>query len=67
VYVPEGCAHGFVTLEDDTEVFYQISEFYHPDLARGVRWNDPAFGIVWPTTVEVISDRDKTYPDFQPK
>jgi dTDP-4-dehydrorhamnose 3,5-epimerase len=67
VYVPEGCAHGFVTLEDDTEVFYQISEFYHPDLARGVRWNDPAFGIVWPTTVELISDRDKTYPDFQPK
>lgn len=67
VYVPEGYAHGFLTLEDDTEVFYQISEFYHPELARGVRWNDPAFGIAWPRVVEVISDRDRTYPDFQPR
>ena len=65
LYIPEGCAHGFLTLQDETEVFYQISEFYHPNAARGVRWNDPAFGIVWPGTVEVISDRDRTYPDFE--
>jgi len=65
VYVPEGCAHGFVTLENATEVFYQISEFYHPELSRGVRWDDPAFQIVWPGEVEVISERDRTYPDFE--
>jgi dTDP-4-dehydrorhamnose 3,5-epimerase len=67
LYVPEGCAHGFLTLEDKTEVFYQMSEFYHPEAARGVRWNDPAFRIVWPGTVEVISDRDRMHPDFEPK
>ncbi len=50
LYVPEGCAHGFLTLEDATEVFYQISEFYHPELSRGVRWDDPAFQIIWPGT-----------------
>lgn len=65
VYVPEGCAHGFLTLEDDTEVFYQMSQFYSPESARGVRWDDPAFGIAWPAKVEVISDRDRTYPDFE--
>jgi len=65
VYVPEGCAHGFLTLEDDTEVFYQMSEFYHPESARGVRWNDPAFRIEWPARVEVISERDQTYPNFE--
>jgi dTDP-4-dehydrorhamnose 3,5-epimerase len=65
VYVPEGCGHGFLTLEDDTEVFYQISEFYHAELSRGVRWDDPAFGISWPAAVEVISERDRTYPDFE--
>ena len=65
IYVPEGCAHGFLTQEDDVEVTYQMSEFYHPESARGVRWNDPAFQIVWPETVEVISDRDRTYPDFE--
>jgi len=67
LYIPEGCAHGFLTLEDETEVFYQISEFYYPEAACGVRWNDPSFGIVWPEIVEVISERDKTYPDFEPK
>lgn len=66
VYVPEGCGHGLLTLQDETEVFYQISEFYHAELARGVRWNDPAFRIAWPGTVEVISERDRTYPDFAP-
>lgn len=65
-YIPQGCAHGFLTLEDDTEVFYQISEFYAPDWARGVRWNDPAFGIEWPIAVQVISHRDASYPDFVP-
>jgi dTDP-4-dehydrorhamnose 3,5-epimerase len=66
MYIPEGCAHGFLTLEDDTEVFYQMSEFYNAESARGVRWNDPAFGITWPGKVEVISERDRTYPDFTP-
>jgi dTDP-4-dehydrorhamnose 3,5-epimerase len=64
LYIPEGCAHGFLTLEDNTEVLYQISEFHHPEAARGVRWNDPAFGIVWPGEITVISERDRTYPDF---
>ena len=64
LYVPEECAHGFLTLEDNTEVFYQMSEFYRPELAQGVRWNDPAFQIVWPAEVKVISPRDQTYPNF---
>jgi dTDP-4-dehydrorhamnose 3,5-epimerase len=62
--IPEGCAHGFLTLEDHCEVFYQMSEFYDPESARGVRWNDPAFGIEWPERAEVISARDASYPDF---
>lgn len=66
LYIPEGCAHGFLTLEDDTEVFYQMSEFYSPETARGVRWNDPAFGIAWPRSVEVITEKDEAYPDFTP-
>jgi dTDP-4-dehydrorhamnose 3,5-epimerase len=65
VYVPEGCAHGFLTLEDDSEVFYQISEFYSAESARGVRWDDPAFQIAWPGNVEVISERDRNYPNFE--
>jgi len=64
-YVPENCAHGFLTLEDETEVFYQMSEFYDGASARGVRWDDPAFRIAWPAEVEVISERDRTYPDFE--
>lgn len=64
VYVPPSCGHGFLTLEDETEVLYQMSEFYHPDLARGVRADDPAFQIEWPGTVQVISERDQTYPNF---
>lgn len=66
LYIPEGFAHGFLTLEDNTEVFYQISEFYAPESARGVRWNDPAFGIRWPMDIAVISERDRTYPDYKP-
>jgi len=65
VYVPEGCAHGFITLEAETEIFYQISEFFKPELSRGVRWDDAAFKIEWPAPVEVISERDRTYPDFR--
>lgn len=65
VYIPEGCAHGFITLEDDTEVFYQMSEFFDPQSAQGVRWDDPAFGIVWPAKVEVISQRDASYLAFE--
>ena len=66
LYIPQGFAHGFLTLEDDTEVFYQMSEFYSPNHARGVRWNDPAFGIRWPEGVQLISERDNKYPDFEP-
>jgi dTDP-4-dehydrorhamnose 3,5-epimerase len=62
LYVPEGCAHGFLTLEDSSEVFYQMSEFYVPEAARGVRWDDPAFGVAWPGPVEVIAERDRNYP-----
>lgn len=65
VYVPAGCAHGFQTLVDDTELFYQMGARYHPESARGVRWDDPAFGIVWPPCAQrVISARDRSYPDF---
>lgn len=64
LYVPVGFAHGFQTLADDTEVSYQISEFYHPESARGVRWNDTAFGIVWPLSVTSSSERDSSYPPF---
>jgi len=64
LYVPEGFAHGFLTLEDNTEVFYQISEFYSPEHGRGVRWNDPAFSIEWPLLPHRISDRDRNYPAF---
>jgi dTDP-4-dehydrorhamnose 3,5-epimerase len=67
LYVPERFAHGFQTLEDNTEVFYQISEFYSPEYARGVRWNDPVFAIEWPEDQPILSDRDKNYPDFSGK
>jgi len=65
VYVPEGCGHGFLTLEDGSEIFYQMSEFYNAESARGVRWDDPAFQIAWPEKVEVISERDQGYPNFE--
>jgi dTDP-4-dehydrorhamnose 3,5-epimerase len=64
VYIPKGCAHGFQTLQDDTEVLYHISEFYAPDHGAGVRWNDPAFGIVWPDARPILSERDRNFPDF---
>ena len=65
IYVPEGCAHGFLTLEEGTEVFYQMSEFQSPESARGVRFDDPAFRIAWPEKIEVISERDRNYPNFE--
>jgi len=64
LYIPEGFAHGFLTLSDDAEVMYQMSEYYSAEHARSVRWNDPTFGIQWPGEVLVISDRDRSYPDF---
>lgn len=64
IYIPAGCAHGLLTLQDDCEIFYQMSQFYCVDAARGVRWDDPAFGISWPAEPRLISDRDRTYPDF---
>ncbi|HUN56715.1 MAG TPA: dTDP-4-dehydrorhamnose 3,5-epimerase [Candidatus Binataceae bacterium] len=66
LYVPAGMAHGFQTLEDASEVFYQISQPYSPEHARGVRWNDPIFAITWPLADPALSERDRTYPDFAP-
>jgi len=67
LYVPEGFAHGIQTLQDDTELFYQMSEFHHPESAAGVRWDDPAFRIVWPSVPKrIMHERDRTYPDFLP-
>ena len=64
LYIPEGCAHGYQTLTDGAELFYQMSEYYHPESAGGVRWSDPLFGIEWPLATTVISERDATYPLF---
>jgi dTDP-4-dehydrorhamnose 3,5-epimerase len=64
LYVPEGCAHGFQTLADDTEVLYQMSAAHAPQAARGVRWNDPAFAIPWPPADRIIAERDRRYADF---
>jgi dTDP-4-dehydrorhamnose 3,5-epimerase len=66
LFVPEGCAHGFQTLVDDSEVFYQMSRSYAAGAARGVRWNDPAFAIAWPEQERIISERDQQWPDFNP-
>jgi dTDP-4-dehydrorhamnose 3,5-epimerase len=62
LYVPRGFAHGFQTLADDSEVFYQMSEFYRPDGARGIRWNDPSIGIRWPLAEPILSARDRDLP-----
>lgn len=64
LYIGKGFAHGFQTLEPDTEVYYQMSEFYHPECARGVRWNDPACQIRWPLESAILSEKDRTYPDL---
>jgi len=65
LYLPAGIAHGFQTLTDQAEVFYQMTEFYHSDLADGVRWNDAAFGIRWPIADPILSERDRSYPPFK--
>ncbi|HZF65087.1 MAG TPA: dTDP-4-dehydrorhamnose 3,5-epimerase [Chitinophagaceae bacterium] len=62
LYVPEGCAHGYITLEDETEVMYQVSQFYTASAERGYRWDDPAFNIKWPIPPEIISAKDKSHP-----
>lgn len=64
LYVPLGFAHGFQTLEDESEVTYQVSSPYHPESSTGLRWDDPAFEISWPEGERVIIDRDRLYPDF---
>jgi dTDP-4-dehydrorhamnose 3,5-epimerase len=66
MYVPKGCAHGFLTLEPETETVYFVTAPYSPELERGVRWNDPAFGIEWPFEPAVISDKDRDQRDFEP-
>ena len=64
LYIPEGCAHGFQTLEDNTEVFYQMSYPFVPEAARGVRWDDPHFNIKWPSGERIISDKDQSYSKY---
>jgi dTDP-4-dehydrorhamnose 3,5-epimerase len=64
LFIPPGVAHGFQTLVDDSEVFYQMTSFYAPRLARGVRWNDPAFAIRWPLEEPFLSPRDAGYEDY---
>jgi dTDP-4-dehydrorhamnose 3,5-epimerase len=64
LFIPQGFAHGFQTLAHDTEVFYQMSQFYAPEYARGVRWDDPAFRVWWPAEKRIISERDRGFPDF---
>lgn len=65
LYIPAGFAHGFQTLEDHSEVFYQMGEFYHPELADGIRWNDPMVNIKWPIANPELNDRDKNFPDLR--
>ena len=67
LFMPEGCAHGFQTLVDNTEVSYLMSERYAPEAASGVRHDDAAFGIEWPLAVSSVSDRDRGWPDFSPQ
>ena len=66
VHIPTGCAHGFITLQDETEVSYIMGEAHHPTLTRGVRWNDPVIDVKWPLVPEVISERDRNLEDFKP-
>jgi dTDP-4-dehydrorhamnose 3,5-epimerase len=64
IYIPKGFAHGFITLRDNTEIVYQMSEFFTPEAGRGIRWNDPTLKIQWPEQIRIISDRDKHWPDY---
>jgi len=65
LYIPPGLAHGFQTLSDHAEVLYQMTEFYAPGLARGIRWNDPAFGLQWPIASPILSEQDASFPNFE--
>ncbi|MEJ8572499.1 dTDP-4-dehydrorhamnose 3,5-epimerase family protein [Microbaculum marinum] len=65
LFIPEGCSHGYLTLAPDTDVLYQMSRPFNPEGDRGVRWDDPAFGIRWPAAPAMINRRDATYPDFE--
>lgn len=65
LYIPRGFAHGFLTLEDNTEIYYQMSDFFHPNSSRGLRWNDETFKILWPDQISIISDKDQSYSDFR--
>lgn len=64
LYIPQRFAHGFLTLADDTEIFYQMSEFYSPGCAQGFRWDDPSFRISWPEKIQIISEKDRSYPNY---
>ncbi len=64
IYVPEGCAQGYISLTDNAEIYYHTSEFYHPESASGVRYDDAEFGIVWPVEISVISPQDQGWPDY---
>jgi dTDP-4-dehydrorhamnose 3,5-epimerase len=64
IYIPKGCAHGFQTLKDNSDVEYMVTEVYHPDYYQGVQWNDNVFGIQWPIVPPIISDKDQNYPDY---
>jgi dTDP-4-dehydrorhamnose 3,5-epimerase len=64
LFIPEGCAHGFITLDDDSDVLYLMGQSHHPAAQRGVRWNDPAFAVEWPAEPRVISPRDQAFPDY---
>jgi dTDP-4-dehydrorhamnose 3,5-epimerase len=66
IYIPHGIAHGYQSLEDETEISYQMSAPYRPEAAAGVRWDDPAFAVRWPLEVTAITERDRSYPDFAP-
>jgi dTDP-4-dehydrorhamnose 3,5-epimerase len=67
MYIPRGLAHGFITLTDDTEILYLVSDFYSPENERGIRWNDPKFNIKWPIALTEISCKDASWPDFNPE
>ena len=64
IYIPEGFAHGFQTLEDNTEVSYQMTQYYMPEFAEGIRWDDTQFNIEWPIKTKILSEKDKKYSDF---
>lgn len=65
LYMPEGCAHGYLSLTGDAEAFYLVTAAYAPDAERGIRYDDPAFDIIWPSPVRVVSEKDQSWPDFQ--